>query len=212
MAMKKHHNLDRNQKKKQWAHLLEYGVKSMNEIWKEIDGYDGIYEVSNKGRVKSLARFDLQGHKLKERILRPAVNSSGYCTVCLSKGGHRRLFTVHRLVAQTFISNPENKPSVNHIDGDKTNNATTNLEWNTYLENMRHAINTGLKKDKGEKHGNSKLTEKQVIEIHQRATKGEKLLEIAKDFGISFQHVSDIKHGRRWNFLTKPHKNEVNIP
>ena len=108
----------------------------MEEEWRPVKGYEGLYEVSNMGRVKSL-------HYGKERILRMPDNSAGYRNVELeNKAPQRKL--VHRLVAEAFIPNPMNLPVVNHLDGDKHNNCVSNLEWCTYRQNTLHAIKLGL--------------------------------------------------------------------
>ena len=119
----------------------------MNEVWKDIPGYEGLYQVSNLGRVKSLERVTARERLLiaKERILQPAERK-GYLLVAIGARGERKTYSVHRLVAQAFIPNTENKRTVNHKDGNKHNNAVSNLEWNTDAENMRHAISTGLMK------------------------------------------------------------------
>lgn len=116
------------------------------EVWKDIEGYEGLYQVSTLGRVKSLARERVS----KDKILK----SSGvrYKLVCLYKSGIVKYVKVHRLVANAFISNPENKPQVNHKDGNKFNNSVSNLEWATSKENCIHAVQTGLSVvPKGEK-------------------------------------------------------------
>lgn len=107
------------------------------EIFKIIDGYDGDYLISNKGNVKSLKNK-------KEMILTNCINTRGYLYVKLSKQNHKKLFIIHRLVAEYFIPNPHNKPYVNHIDGNKQNNDVSNLEWVTCSENIKHAYDTGL--------------------------------------------------------------------
>lgn len=101
------------------------------EIWHDIDGYKGLYQVSNKGRVKSLKYG-------KERILRPGWMSGGYLFVILCKNGNQSKQRIHRLVAQAFISNPENKSQVNHLDENKLNNCVENLEWATAKENNNY--------------------------------------------------------------------------
>lgn len=109
----------------------------MNEIWKDIAGYEGLYEVSSKGRVRSLPR-QTGKFGIKGRILKQFNNRGGYCCVCLSKEGCSATIGVHRLVAIAFVPNPENKPQVNHKDEDKQNNNADNLEWVTLQENLEH--------------------------------------------------------------------------
>lgn len=107
------------------------------EIWKDIEGYEGLYQVSNLGRVKSKLR--------KGRILKP-INTKKYYSVILCKNSTTKEIYVHRLVAYAFIPNPQNKPFINHIDGNKQNNYVENLEWCTQSENCRHAYKIGLNK------------------------------------------------------------------
>lgn len=118
----------------------------MKEIWKDIQGYEGKYQVSNYGRVKSLIGTN---QKPREKILTPGVNPQGYLHVSLCVNRRMKGYRVHRLVAEEFIPNPENKKEVNHIDGDKKNNTVDNLEWVTPKENMRHASINGLLNNKG---------------------------------------------------------------
>ena len=90
------------------------------EVWRDVKGYEGLYQVSNMGRVKSLGRKDRFGRVIKERILEPAVTRNGYLRVGLHVDGKRKMLRVHRLVCEAFCENPENKPEVNHINEDKT--------------------------------------------------------------------------------------------
>ncbi|MCT4402561.1 NUMOD4 domain-containing protein [Leuconostoc suionicum] len=113
------------------------------EIWKDIIGYEGLYQVSTLGRVKSVEKtraYINRGKKRnfhrKERILKLANGRGDYKLITLSKNDNSKTFRVHRLVAQAFIPNPENKPQVNHIDEDKSNNSLNNLEWVSSYENM----------------------------------------------------------------------------
>ena len=99
------------------------------EIWRDIDGYEMIYQVSNMGRVKRVKGYDSLGHLRNEKILSPVINKDGYLKVGLCKEGNVKMFLVHRLVAQVFIPNPEGLPQINHRDEDKTNNRVDNLEW-----------------------------------------------------------------------------------
>ena len=113
----------------------------MEEIWRDIKGFEGKYMVSNLGRVKSL-NYNKTG---KEKIMKGVPDGYGYFQLSLCKEGKVKNCRINRLVAQAFIPNTESKPQVNHIDGDKTNNRVTNLEWTTQEENMRHAYKNGLK-------------------------------------------------------------------
>ena len=121
-----------------------------DSIFKPIKGFENMYEISNYGIIKSVDRNiickDGQIKPIKSRYIRPADNGSGYKFVYLWKDNKQHRYYVHRLVAETFIPNPENKPTVNHKDGNRYNNCVDNLEWATYSENIQHAFNTGLNK------------------------------------------------------------------
>ena len=122
------------------------------EIWKDIKGFEGYYQVSNMGRIKSLDRY-VRGNKdsklhIKERIIKGGIETRGYSFVSLNKNGTRTYARIHRLVAEAFLENPFNKPEVNHIDGNKQNNTVSNLEYCTRTENEQHAYKIGLKKGK----------------------------------------------------------------
>lgn len=125
----------------------------MKEIWKDIKGYEKLYQVSNLGSVKSLSKFVKNnksyssiGYITKEKILKQFRNRKGYLVVSLCRDGKQKTFRVHRLVAEAFIPNPENKPQVNHINTNKENNHVSNLEWVTNGENQIHAYCNGLNK------------------------------------------------------------------
>jgi hypothetical protein len=111
------------------------------EEWRDIEGWEGLYQVSNMGRVKSFC-------KGKERLLSQIINRNGYCAVHLKQGGRLYYATIHRLVAKSFIQNPDKKEEVNHIDGIKTNNRVENLEWVNRSENLIHAYKINLRKHK----------------------------------------------------------------
>ena len=112
------------------------------EIWKDVVGYEGCYKVSNKGRVKTVARdiVDKRGRPfhIKENIKTPQDNGRGYMSVQLYKNNKQHIVYVHRLVATAFIPNPYYKPTVNHKDKNTKNNSVENLEWCTYKENEKH--------------------------------------------------------------------------
>lgn len=175
----------------------------MEEIFKDIEGYEGLYQISNLGRVKSLCRVvtttDGRIRTLKEKILSLGLNTYGYNYLGLCKGGKRKFITIHRLVADTFIPNPDNKPQVNHINGIKTDNTIDNLEWTTAKENMRHAVNSKLKiSSKGTEHGMSKLTEKEVLEIRESNLSQRKL---AKLYAVTQPLISSIKRREIWKHI-----------
>lgn len=151
----------------------------MNEIWRKIEGFEK-YEVSNLGRVRSL---DYK-HTGEIKVLRPILNRYGYLRINLYKNSKLCSRSIHRLVAQAFILNPENKQQVNHIDANKQNNIVSNLEWCTNLENMQHARDMGLlkltdeqkkkrsEKQKGKNHPfygkhHTEETKKKMSELHR---------------------------------------------
>lgn len=111
----------------------------MKEAWVDIKNYEGLYQISSLGEVKSLKR-----NTTHERILIPRIDRNGYLYVILCKNGITKTKKIHRLVAENFIENPENKYSVNHKDGNKLNNCVDNLEWATMKEQARHAVDNGL--------------------------------------------------------------------
>jgi len=121
----------------------------MTEVWKPVVGYEGLYEVSNLGRVKSCTKTVYRDRRgpitFQEKIMKPTVTYKGYLTIDLRNHGRRKGGFVHRLVAKAFIENPENKEQVNHINGNKKDNRVENLEWATNQENMVHAYKLNLK-------------------------------------------------------------------
>lgn len=119
-------------------------VYCMSELWKDINGYEGLYQISNKGKIRKLRFINNICNKEKIFELTPQIINSGYQKVMLYKNGEYKNALVHRLVAEAFVENPDNKKIVNHKDGDKTNNYADNLEWVTHGENMTHAYKNGL--------------------------------------------------------------------
>lgn len=163
------------------------------EIWKDVVGYEGLYEVSSLGRVKSYVK------NKSGRILKNILLNSGYETVGLFFNGFTNRKLVHRLVAESFICNPDLKNTVNHIDGIKNNNFALNLEWSTQSENITHAHKNGLVNTaKGERNGCSKLNYQQIIEIRASNFTNKKLAEI---YSVSQPLISQIKNRKKWNHL-----------
>lgn len=144
--------------------------------WKPIKGFEGLYEISNAGNIRSF-------HSREAKTLKTWESKDGYIRVSLRKNSKIYSKLVHRLVAKTFIPNPENKPQVNHIDGDKTNNKIDNLEWCTAKENIQHAYDTGLHKLlKGKNNPNygNKLSEEAKKKISE-ANKGKHHTDEARE-------------------------------
>lgn len=115
---------------------MVHTFNSTSEEWKDIKGFENIYQISNLGRIKSLKRYG----RREEKILTPVVGKRGYYTVSLWYKQNGKTLTIHRLIAEHFIPNPENKREVNHKDANKLNNSINNLEWVTPKENSIHAV------------------------------------------------------------------------
>ena len=163
------------------------------EIWKPKKDYEGLYEVSNLGRIKSLGNGN--SNNSKERILKPGKVKGGYLQVYLSKNRENKRFYVHRLVAETFIPNPDNLPFINHKDEDKTNNRVDNLEWCTREYNNNYGTRT-LRANKTNTNG--KLSKR----VLQFTLTGEFIREWpsaseCERNGYSQSHVSDCCRGER---------------
>lgn len=116
------------------------------EIWKDIPEYEGFYQISNLGRVKSLVGWNGHEYAKREKILKQSLSTTGYYKVDLKRNGQRKSQKVHRIVAEAFIPKVDGKPYINHKDGNPINNSVDNLEWCTQKENVNHALKTGLKK------------------------------------------------------------------
>ena len=169
----------------------------MKEIWKNIPGYEGSYKCSNLGRIKSLKRKCKGGNNIRtvpEKYLKYRITYSGYFRVALTKDKKTKDYFVHRIVAMTFLINPDNKPFVNHKKGIKTDDRASMLEWCTQSENEIHAHKIGLKNHKGENHPSAKISNNDIIEIRKMLKNGTKGRAIAKSFNVSESHLSNIKN------------------
>ncbi|MFM2567485.1 HNH endonuclease [Enterobacter sp. DN] len=179
-------------------------------------GWEGIYQVNERGDVLSFPREILKGDGSKQRFrgqqLKPFLNSAGYCVVRLSdaSSGRRVIARVHRLVAEAFLPNPDGKPEVNHIDGDKANPSLRNLEWVTPHENRKHAWDTGLRNRthlpayKGEMQANSKLNDESVMEIRSLRSSGVSYGVLSKRYGVSKRTIIRVVTGESWSHLPLP--------
>lgn len=167
------------------------------EVWRPIAGYDGFYEVSNLGRVRSVTRCVVDARctrVIKGKLINPWDNSRGYLIVALSRDGKVIKHQIHRLVGLAFIPNPLNKPQINHVDGNPRNNRVTNLEWVTNGENTQHAYDTRLNK------------RKQTLVTYGGKTQN--LTAWAKEYGISVQTLSRrLKDG--WDFERALYKGDA---
>ena len=184
-----------------------------SEQWRPIAGWEGYYEISDLVRVRSLDRIFAINHSetkqwhwhRKGRLLKPTLNNNGYLIVMLSKHGKKKRYSLHRLIAETFIPNPGNKPQVNHKNLIKTDCRVSNLEWVNPSENARHAVGTrGSWVLRGSQRLQSKLTESDVLSIRSRLTAGEKRDSIARSFGVSYECICSIQTGKSWLWLTGP--------
>lgn len=175
-------------------------VIAPNEEWKDVPKYEGLYQVSNRGRVRSLDHYDSMGRLKKGKLLQPCFDGKGnYLHIGLYKDGICKPTNVHRLVAIMFIPNPNNLPEVNHKDEDKTNNHVENLEWCTHKYNNTY----GTKRDasKGTNNPMSKFDEVTIANIRSDRVHGMKLKDISDKYGVSDSHASHICTGDRWGWL-----------
>lgn len=183
------------------------------EQWKWVIGYEGLYEVSSLGRVRSVERraplragYQSGTRTVRERILANALVGhakwGGYHAAHLCKGGVRRLRYVHRLVVSAFVRPLGRKEQINHLNGIKTDNRLENLEVVDSLGNIRHALATGLRDGRGEQNHKAVLQPGDVRIIRERIAMGHTLGLIADEYGVQRACISKIKHGRNWTHLS----------
>ena len=173
-------------------------MQNYKEIWKDVPSYEGRYQISNLGNVKSIERKDSLGRIVKEKIRAFKYCKNGYHKMTLNGAAGKRTETVHRLVLLAFKG--YSKLEVNHINGVKTDNRLENLEYCSHSLNMMHAHLTGLIDNRGEKNGRSKLTRACAERIkygHQGMTQQ----AIAKIYGVSIAQVSMIRSGKYWKHI-----------
>jgi len=173
------------------------------EVFIDVLDYEGFYQVSNLGNVKSLEREvnHPKGGVLlkKERILKPSTDKNGYKIVVLCKIGVSKTFKIHRLVCSSFIKNLENKPCVNHKNGIKNDNRIENLEWCTVKENTKHSYYFGFQKaPKGEESCRCKLKKEDVLNIRKSSLKNS---ELSKIYNISASNIYCIRVKKSWKHI-----------
>jgi hypothetical protein len=178
------------------------------EEWRAIDGYDGWYEVSNHGRVRSWKNSGSVEGKPKggffraaePRLLVQSTTPSGHKKLVLWAGGRFSSRTVHQLVAAAFIGPRPKGFETCHGDGDPTNNHVGNLRYGTHAENVADKLKHGTQ-PRGEGHGRSRLTEPDVVEIRRLLARGEPVASVASRYGVSYGAINGIRRGKNWGWL-----------
>lgn len=189
-------------------------IDLQGEIWKDITGYEGRYQVSNMGRIKSVSRLEKHSRNplftrpIKEKIKLQPLDNHGYPRISFKINSISKTFLVSRIVAKTFIPNPENKREVNHKDFNPRNNCINNLEWATPKENIRHALDGGRFVNrpaaavKGEDHYKSKLKNKDVFEIRSLYDTGLYFQrELADKYDVTQILISKIVTKQIWRHI-----------
>jgi hypothetical protein len=178
--------------------ILIFMVQNLeNEIWEFIkdERFKDFYKVSTLGRVKSIRNG-------KERLMSQTLGNWGYVSVKFTNKEHKKNLYVHKVLAQTFLLNPKNKPQVNHINGIKTDNRIGNLEWVTFSENSLHSVRTGLSKTQiGENGPRAVLKNEDVIKIREMRANGISQNAISKKYKITASNVHMIVSGKSWKNL-----------
>ena len=182
-------------------------VDFYEEIWRNIEGYEGLYQVSNIGRVRSLDRYDNRGRKRKGQIKKGSVNKYGYLLIGLKKNGKQKTYGVHRLVASAFIPNPENKPHIDHMNTIRDDNRVVNLRWVTPSENNNNELTRKHFSEarKGEKNPffgkhHTEETRKKLSEANKGKTHNEE----------TRKKISETQKGRTHSEETKKKISEAN--
>lgn len=178
----------------------------LKEEWKDIINYEGIYQASTHGRIRSLDRYIRCGKSseryLEGRILRQFKSKKGYLELGLYKDSKHKTHKVHRLVLTAFDRPPKTGEECNHKDGNKSNNHIENLEWCTHIQNMRHKDNIIGKHNRGERHGRHEITEQGVRDARDLLKEGKlNQKQIAEIFNVSQGIISCIKSGRTWGHI-----------
>lgn len=178
------------------------------EIWKPVTGYEGLYEVSDHGRVRSLDRRDRMGRFYKGRVLRPRRLKHGYLRVNLCFNGSSEARYVHRLVLEAFVGPcPEGMQACHFPDRDPANNRRSNLRWDAVKANGEDRVRHGTAhRPRGERCGRAKLTEEIALSMFRMREEGRTLREIAQACGTGIRNVQRILSGERWPHLAESRK------
>lgn len=196
--------------KEEFWKIRKNKISLEGEVWKDVVGFEGLYKVSNLGRVTSVDRVKVKTtgalYFYEGVIMDQRVSNTQYLKVGLRKDDTNKIQKyVHRLVAEAFIPNPENKPQVNHIDSCKTNNKLENLEWCTASENVKHSYKLGTSKTRvGEKSFLSKLSEEQVVDIKVLILNNKSNTEIANKYSVNRETIGLIRRGVTWKHTLIP--------
>ncbi len=175
--------------------------------WRDIEGYEGRYQISNAGQVKRLERFRPSKIRhsastlLREKVLSLSSNPQGYNIVALWDGHGYKQPKVARLVAKAFIPNPTNKPTVNHIDGNKLNDRVGNLEWNTYHENAMHKCRV-LYRMSGLDHYRCTMTREQILQILKLQDEGLRPVQVSRLLKIGWRKISLVMRRKTFRQIT----------
>jgi hypothetical protein len=171
---------------------------AMNEDWRDVVGYEGLYQVSDLGRVRSL-RFG------KVKLLTRLYDKDGYWRIGLWNGQRQINYKVHRLVALAFMPEKQNAlhREVAHMDGDRENARLDNLKWVSKIENMLHKLKHGTLQV-GERHPGAKLSEQDVREIINKLAAGKSQTSLAAIYGVTWHAIADIRSGKNWRHVPRP--------
>lgn len=163
-------------------------LENNNESWKDVKEYEGLYQVSTLGRIKSL--------KYK-KVMLPAKGKDGYLKICFTKNNKKKTIKIHRIVAENFIPNPMNLSQVNHIDGNKNNNSVSNLEWCTQSENMQHAFKNHLIVRKKGKDSSKAKKVNQYSLTGKFIRQWDCIADVTRKLGIRGYNISGCCKGKR---------------
>jgi hypothetical protein len=187
---------------KEFTHMM-----FCQEVWLDIPDYEGLYQASSFGRIRSIDRKilckDGRSKLIKGTTLTPTKTKHGYLALALCCNGVPQTHTVHKLVSRAFLGFRPEQMQVNHLDGNKSNNAASNLEYCTPSENTRHAFRTGLNLSKGEVNPSAKLKANDIKSIVARASNGETLRSIAASYGLVVSSIWAIVNNKAWRHIER---------